>query len=56
MIVSEVNQLSSINVQEVVTYLTMPSRQLKIVFLILRRHPAGANLETYLGSAIKGIP
>ena len=56
MIVSEVNQLSSINVQEVVTYINNAVSQLKISFPHLAPNiPAGANLETYLEAQLRGF-
>jgi len=56
MIVSEVNQLSSINVQEVVTYINNAISQLKISFPHLAPNiPAGANLETYLEAQLRGF-
>ena len=56
MVVSEVNQLSSINVQEVITYLNNALDQLKISFPQFAPNiPVQGNLETYLETQLKGF-
>ena len=56
MVVSEVNQLSNINVQEVITYLNNALDQLKISFPHLAPNiPVTGNLETYLEAQLTGF-
>ena len=56
LMVSEVDQLSSINVQEVITYMNNALAQLKINFPQLAPNlPAGGNIETYLEAQLKGL-
>ncbi|MEI6679129.1 MAG: AI-2E family transporter [Mariniphaga sp.] len=56
MVVSEVNQLSSINMQEVITYLNNALAQLKISFPQFAPNiPIGGNVETYLEAQLKGL-
>ena len=56
MMASEVNQLSSINVQEVITYLNNALAQFKISFPQFAPNlPAGGNLELYLETQLKGL-
>ena len=56
MVVSEVDQLSSINMQEVMTYLNTAMSQLKISFpQFASTLPQGGNLEVYLETQLKGL-
>ena len=56
MVVSEVDQLSSINMQEVMTYLNTAMSQLKISFpQFASSFPQGGNLEMYLETQLKGL-
>jgi len=56
MVVSEVDQLSSINMQEVMTYLNTAMSQLKISFpQFASSFPQGGNLEVYLETQLKGL-
>jgi len=56
LVITEVNQLSSINVQEVITYLNNALDQLKISFpQIATSIPVQGSLETYLESQLKGL-
>ena len=56
MVVSEVDQLSAINMQDVINYMNTAMEQLKISFPHFAASiPQGGNLETYLGSQLKGI-
>ena len=56
MVVSEVDQLSSINMQEVLTYMNTAMSQLKISFPHFASSiPQGGNLETYLEGQLKGL-
>ena len=56
MVVSEVDQLSSINMQEVMTYLNTAMSQLKISFpQFASSLPQGGNLEIYLETQLKGL-
>jgi len=56
MVMSEVDQLSSINMQEVMTYLNTAMSQLKISFpQFASSLPQGGNLEVYLETQLKGL-
>ena len=56
MVVSEVDQLSSINMQDVITYLNNAMGQLKISFpQFASTIPQGGNLEVYLETQLKGL-
>jgi predicted PurR-regulated permease PerM len=56
LVVSEVDQLSTINIQEVVAYLNDAVTQIKTNFpQIAPNIPSGGNLETYLTSQLKGF-
>jgi predicted PurR-regulated permease PerM len=56
LVVSEVDQLSSINMQDVVSYLNNAVAQLKINFPRLAPNiPTGGNLESYLETQLKGF-
>jgi predicted PurR-regulated permease PerM len=56
LVVSEVDQLSSINMQEVITYLNNALAQLKINFPQFAPNiPIGGNIETYLEAQLKGL-
>ncbi len=56
LVVSEVNQLSSINMQDVITYLNTAMGQLKISFpQFASTIPQEGNLEAYLESQLKGF-
>ena len=56
MVVSEVDQLSSINMQEVMAYLNTAMSQLKISFpQFASSFPQGGNLEVYLETQLKGL-
>ena len=56
LVVSEVNQLSSINVQEVITYLDNALNQIQISFpQFTPKIPGGGNLETYLEAQLRGF-
>jgi len=56
MVVSEVDQLSSINMQEVMTYLNTALSQLKLSFpQFASSFPQGGNLEMYLETQLKGL-
>jgi predicted PurR-regulated permease PerM len=56
LVVSEVNQLSSINVQDVITYLDNALAQFKISFpQFAPNMPATGNLETYLEAQLRGF-
>jgi len=56
MVVSEVNQLSSINVEEVISYLNKALDQLKINYPQFAPNiPQGGTLETYLETQLKGL-
>ncbi len=56
MVVSEVNQLSSINMQEVINYLNTAMGQVKESFpQIASTIPMDGNLETYLENQLKGF-
>ena len=56
MVVSEVNQLSSINMQDVITYMNNALSQLKISFPQFASNlPQGGNLESYLETQLKGL-
>ena len=56
MVVSEVDQLSSINMQEVMTYLNTAMSQLKLSFpQFASSFPQGGNLEMYLETQLKGL-
>jgi len=56
LVVSEVNQLSSINVQDVIAYLDNALAQLKISFPQFASNiPVQGSLETYLETQLKGL-
>jgi len=56
LVVSEVDQLSSINIQDVISYLNHAMVQLKISFPHFAPNiPAAGNLEDYLESQLKGF-
>lgn len=56
LVVSEVNQLSTINVPEVVTYLNNALNQIKINFPELAPSiPVSGTIETYLESQLRGL-
>ena len=56
LVVSEVNQLSSINIQDVIAYLNTAMVQLKISFPHFASNlPQGGNLENYLGTQLRGL-
>jgi len=56
MMVSEVNQLSSINIQDVITYLNNALAQFKISFpQYASSIPVQGNLETYIETQLKGL-
>ncbi len=56
LVVSEVNQLSAINVQDVITYLDNALAQFKINFpRFAPSIPATGNLETYLEAQLRGL-
>jgi predicted PurR-regulated permease PerM len=56
MMASEVNQLSSINIQDVITYLNNALAQFKISFpQYASSIPVQGNLETYLETQLKGL-
>jgi predicted PurR-regulated permease PerM len=56
LVVSEVNQLSNINVSEVITYLNNALAQFKISFPQFTPNiPEAGNLETYLETQLKGL-
>ena len=56
LVVSEVNQLSSIDIQEVVTYLNNAVNQIKTNFpAIAPNIPGGGNLENYITTQVKGL-
>ena len=56
LVVSEVDQLSTINIQDVVAYLNNAVIQIKTNFpQIAPNIPSGGNLETYLTSQLKGL-
>ena len=56
MVVSEVNQLSTINVSEVITYLNNALAQFKVNFPQFAPNiPQGSNVETYLETQLKGL-
>ncbi len=56
LVVSEVNQLSSINMQDVIIYMNNAMGQLKISFpQIASTIPQGGSVETYLETQLKGF-
>ena len=56
LVVSEVDQLSTINVQDVITYLNDALAQLKISFPQFAPNiPEGGNLQSYLENQLKGF-
>ena len=56
MVVSEVDQLSTINVAEVITYVNNALTQLKVNFPQFAPNiPQGGNIETYLQLQLKGL-
>ena len=56
LVVSEVDQLSTINVQDVITYLNDALAQLKISFPQFAPNiPEGGNLQSYLENQLKGL-
>jgi len=56
LVVSEVNQLSSINIQDVITYLNNALAQFKISFPEFASNiPLTGNLDTYIEAQIKGF-
>ncbi len=56
LVVSEVNQLSSINIQDVIAYLNTAMVQLKISFPHFASNlPQGGNLENYLETQLRGL-
>ena len=56
LVVSEVDQLSTINIQDVVAYLNDAVNQIKTNFpQIAPNIPSGGNLETYLTAQLRGL-
>jgi len=56
LVVSEVNQLSTINISDVIIYLNNALNQLKISFPQFAPNiPAGGTVETYLETQLKGL-
>jgi len=56
LVVSEVNQLSSINISDVIAYLNNALNQLKISFpQFMPNLPEGGNLDTYIQTQLKGL-